>query len=62
MSNSIKIDGLADEINGLIVNYGKRCTEVTKECVTKVAGSTLKKIKKNSPEKPENTKKAGGKQ
>ena len=46
MSNSIKIDGLADEINGLIVNYGKRCTEVTKECVTKVAGSTLKKIKK----------------
>ena len=51
MSNSIKIDGLADEINGLIVNYGKRCTEVTKECVTKVAGSTLKKIKKNSPVK-----------
>lgn len=51
MGNSIKIDNLADEINGLIANYGKHCTEVTKECVTKVAGNTLKKIKKNSPVK-----------
>ena len=61
MSNSIKIDGLADEINGLIVNYGISASAaasalafssaVRKECVTKVAGSTLKKIKKNSPVK-----------
>ena len=58
MSNSIKIDNLADEINDLIANYGKRCTEVTKECVTKVAGNTLKKIKKNSPVKTGKYKKA----
>ena len=51
MSNSIKIDSLADEINGLIADYGQHCTEVTKECVTKVAGKTLKKIKQASPVK-----------
>ena len=48
MSDSIKIDNLAAEINRLVESYGKRCTATTKECVNKVAKKTVARIKRNS--------------
>lgn len=49
MSDSIKIDNLAAEINRLVGDYGKQCAETTKECVHKVAKKTVSRIKRNSP-------------
>ena len=42
MADSIRIDDLAAEINRLVEDYGKQCTETTKECVNNVAKKTIK--------------------
>lgn len=49
MANSIRIDDLAAEINHLVEDYGKQCTETTKECVNNVAKKTVSKLKQTSP-------------
>lgn len=49
MADSIRIDDLAAEINRLVENYGKQCTETTKECVNNVAKKTVSKLKQTSP-------------
>lgn len=49
MSDSIKIDSMAAEINRLVENYGKDCAATTKECVNKVAKKTVARLKQNSP-------------
>lgn len=49
MSNSIRIDDLAAEINSLVEDYGKHCAATTKECVNNVAKRTVAKLKQNSP-------------
>lgn len=51
MSNLVQIDDLADEISRLVSDYGKQCTETTKDCVNTVAKKTLQRIKQGSPEK-----------
>lgn len=45
MSNSIRIDDLAAEINSLVEDYGKHCAATTKECVNNVAKRTVAKLK-----------------
>ena len=49
MADSIRIDDLAAEINRLVEDYGKQCTETTKECVNNVAKKTVSKLKQTSP-------------
>ena len=49
MSDNIKIDSMAAEINRLVENYGKDCAATTKECVNKVAKKTVARLKQNSP-------------
>ena len=51
MSNLVQIDDLTDEISRLVSDYGKQCTETTKDCVNTVAKKTLQRIKQGSPEK-----------
>ena len=51
MSDHIQIDNLADEISHLVSEYGKHCTETTKDCVNAVAKKTLQRIRQKSPEK-----------